>query len=102
IAPALGLNIVNESNAKKAEDPLSTLSEAVGSPPVRPVAVKVAPSATLTDWPKNQQASEGFSVLDNCELNDTNDEGGTVRCKRQDLNSEEIQNHLSAGKLVTR
>lgn len=93
---------MNESSAKKAEDLLSTLREAVGSLPVRPVAVKVAPSATLTDWLKNQQASEGFFVLDNCELSDTHEEGGTVRCKRQDLTSDEIQNHLSAGKLVTR
>ncbi|EOG4610072.1 TPA: recombination-associated protein RdgC [Pseudomonas aeruginosa] len=102
IAPALGLIIVNESSAKKAEDLLSTLREAVGSLPVRPIAVRVAPSATLTDWLKNQQASEGFFVLDNCELSDTHEEGGTVRCKRQDLTSDEIQNHLSAGKLVTR
>ncbi|MGV7910190.1 recombination-associated protein RdgC, partial [Mycobacterium kansasii] len=91
--PALGLIIVNESSAKKAEDLLSTLREAVGSLPVRPIAVKVAPSATLTDWLKNQQASEGFFVLDNCELSDTHEEGGTVRCKRQDLTSDEIQNH---------
>ncbi|CRQ78745.1 Recombination-associated protein RdgC [Pseudomonas aeruginosa] len=40
-------------------------------------------------------------MLDECELRDTHEDGGVVRCKRQDLTSEEIQLHLTAGKLVT-
>jgi recombination associated protein RdgC len=63
--------------------------------------VKIAPTATLTDWLKTQKAAEGFYVLDECELRDTHEDGGVVRCKRQDLTSEEIQLHLSTGKQVT-
>jgi recombination associated protein RdgC len=101
IAPKQGLVLVDSSSAKRAEDLLSTLREALGSLPVRPATVKLAPSATLTDWVKTQQAANDFYVLDECELRDTGEDGGTVRCKRQDLTSEEIQNHLTAGKLVT-
>jgi len=101
IAPKQGLILVDSASPKKAEDLLSTLREAIGSLPVRPVSVKIAPTATLTDWLKNQGAAEGFFVLDNCELSDTHEEGGSVRCKRQDLTSEEIQLHLSTGKQVT-
>jgi recombination associated protein RdgC len=101
IAPKQGLILVDSASPKKAEDLLSTLREAIGSLPVRPVSVKIAPTATLTDWLKNQCAAEGFFVLDNCELSDTHEEGGSVRCKRQDLTGEEIQLHLSSGKLVT-
>ncbi|MDF0729954.1 recombination-associated protein RdgC [Pseudomonas entomophila] len=101
IAPRLGLILVNSASAKRAEDLLSTLREVMGSLPVRPATVKIAPSATMTDWVKSQQAAEGFYVLDECELRDTAEDGGIVRCKRQDLTGEEIQLHLSTGKLVT-
>lgn len=92
---------VNTASAKRAEDLLSTLREVLGSLPVRPVTVKIAPSATMTDWVKSQQAAEGFYVLDSCELRDTAEDGGIVRCRRQDLTSEEVQNHLATGKVVT-
>ncbi|MBV2132803.1 recombination-associated protein RdgC [Pseudomonas sp. MAP12] len=102
IAPQQGLILVDASSPKKAEDLLSTLREALGSLPVRPLSVKVAPTATFTDWMKNQQASNGLQLLDECELRDTHEDGGIVRCKRQDLGSDEVQNHLAAGKLVTK
>ncbi|USS57232.1 MULTISPECIES: recombination-associated protein RdgC [Pseudomonas] len=101
IAPRLGVILVNSASAKRAEDLLSTLREVMGSLPVRPATVKIAPAATMTDWVKSQQAAEGFYVLDECELRDTAEDGGIVRCKRQDLTSEEIQLHLSTGKVVT-
>ncbi|EMN3634455.1 recombination-associated protein RdgC [Pseudomonas aeruginosa] len=101
IAPQQGLILVDSSSPKRAEDLLSTLREAIGSLPVRPLTVKIAPSATMTDWVKNQKANEGFSLLDDCELRDTHEDGGTVRCKRQDLTSDEIQQHLEVGKQVT-
>lgn len=101
IAPKQGLILVDSASAKRAEDLLSTLREAIGSLPVRPLTVKIAPSATLTDWVKTQQAAADFTVLDECELRDTHEDGGVVRCKRQDLTSDEIQLHMTAGKQVT-
>lgn len=102
IAPRLGLVVVNTSSANRAEDLLSTLREVLGSLPVRPVTVKISPSATMTDWVKTQKAPQDLYVLDSCELRDINEDGGTVRCTRQDLTSEEIQLHIGTGKLVTR
>lgn len=101
IMPKQGLILVDSASARKAEDLLSTLREAISSLPVRPLSVKIAPSATLTDWLKTQKAADEFYVLDECELRDTHEDGGVVRCKRQDLTSEEIQLHLSTGKQVT-
>lgn len=101
IAPRQGVILVNSASAKRAEDLLSTLREVMGSLPVRPATVKIAPVATMTDWVKSQQAAEGFYVLDECELRDTAEDGGIVRCKRQDLTGEEIQLHMSTGKVVT-
>lgn len=102
IDPERGLVLVDAFSPKKAEDLLSTLREAIGSLSVRPLSVKIAPSATLTDWLKRQQAAEGFHVLDRATLCDTHEDGGKIAATRQDLASEEIQLHLSAGKLATR
>ena len=96
-----GLVYVNSSSPARAEDLLSVLREVIGSLPVRPLAVKVSPVTTMTQWLKTEQSTPDFHVLDTCELSDTNEDGGTVRCKRQDLTSDEIQTHLNAGKLVT-
>ena len=101
IAPKQGLILVNASSPKRAEDLLSTLREVIGSLPVRPLAVKIAPSAVMTEWVKTQKAADNFFVLDECELRDTHEDGGIIRCKRQDLTSDEIQLHLSTGKVVT-
>lgn len=101
IAPRQGLILVNSASAKRAEDLLSTLREVMGSLPVRPVSVKIAPVATMTDWVKAQAPAADFHVLDECELRDQAEDGGIVRCKRQDLTGEEIQLHLSTGKVVT-
>ena len=101
IAPKLGLILVNSASPKRAEDLLSTLREVIGSLPVRPLTVKIAPTATMTDWVKTKKAAENFFVLDECELRDTHEDGGTVRCKGQDLTGDEAQMHLESGKQVT-
>ena len=94
--------IVDASSARQAEDLLSTMREVTGSLPVRPVSVKLAPTATFTEWVRSNAASNGLYLRDECELRDTHEDGGIVQCKRQDLAGEEVQNHLAAGKLVTK
>ena len=102
IMPAAGLILVDTSSPRAAEDLLSTLREVIGTLPVRPLTTKIAPVATMTDWVKVQKAADDFFVLDECELRDTHEDGGTVKCKRQDLTSSEIELHIATGKLVTK
>lgn len=96
-----GLILVNTSSANTAEDLLSTLREVIGTLPVRPLAVKVAPSASMTDWVKTEKAPEGFFLLDSAQLRDTHEDGGTIIARGQDLTSDEIKLHLSTGKVIT-
>lgn len=99
---ARGLLIVNAASPRVSEDLLSTLREVIGSLPVRPVAVKITPSAILTEWFKTQKPAPDFYVLDECELRDTHEDGGVVRCVRQDMTGDEVQLHLATGKQVTK
>ena len=97
-----GLILVDSASPARAEDLLSTLREAIGSLPVRPMAVKIAPSATMTDWVKQQTATNELHLLDRAELCDTHEDGGKISANRQDLTSDEIQQHLQVGKQVTK
>lgn len=96
------LIFVNTSSAIAAEALLSTLREVVGSLPVRPVTVKIAPTATFTDWVKNGQAAENFYLLNNCTLKDPDEDGGEINVKNQDLTSDEIKQLIGSGKVVTK
>ena len=102
ILPEAGLILVDASSPKVAEDLLSTLRDALGSLPVRPLGVKQAPTATMTDWVKAGDATHGLFILDQASLVDAGEEGGKVVATGQDLTSDEIQNHLGAGKLVSK
>ena len=96
-----GLILVNTSSANTAEDLLSTLREVIGTLPVRPFTVKISPSASMTDWVRDEKAAEDFFVLDSALLSDTHEDGGTITARGQDLTSEEIKLHLATGKIVT-
>lgn len=101
IMPAEGLIIVDTASAKQAEDLLSTLREAIGSLPVRPLSTALPITATLTDWIREQKPAQDFWISDDALLRDT-DEQGSITAKHQDLTSEEIQQHLAAGKCVAK
>lgn len=102
IMPAAGLILVDTGSPAAAEDLLSTLREVLGSLPVRPLTTKIAPTATMTDWVKVQKAADDFLVLDECEMRDTHENGGTVKVKHQDLTANEIEMHIATGKVVTK
>jgi len=102
INPRDGLILVDSATANKAEELISLLRETLGSLPVRPLKVRHAPAAVMTAWVEGTDRTPDFEPLDECELRDPGEEGGVVRCRRQDLSSDEIQGHLRAGKQVVR
>jgi recombination associated protein RdgC len=56
---------------------------------------------TLTEWLKDGDLPAGFSLGDSATLKAVLEDGGVLKSKKQDLVSDEIRNHLDAGKLVT-
>ncbi len=99
ICPREGWLLVDASSPKRAEDLCSHLRKALGSLPVVIPALKQAPASVMTDWLRGERHLEtGFELGDECELRDTGEEGGVVRCRKQNLEGEEINVHLDAGK----
>lgn len=99
---AKSLVIVDSASAKKAEDALALLRKSLGSLPVTPLALENPIEQTLTLWVRDSEAPAGFVVQDEAELKALLEDGGIVRCKKQDLASDEITAHLTAGKVVTK
>jgi recombination associated protein RdgC len=98
----LGWLMVDAASEKQAEDVVTLLRETLESLPARLPNPRQAPSAVMTDWLLADSAPADFMAGDACELRDADDDAGVVRCRGQDLGSEEILNHLRARKLVTK
>jgi len=101
ICPDLDLIMVNSSNYNKADELLNLLREALGSLPIKLLTTKNSPNVQMTNWLQNQQINHDFSLLDECQLQATDESASIVSCKRQDLCSDEVSRHLEAGKIVT-
>ncbi len=97
-----GWLVVDAASEKQAEETVSFLRLTLESLPAKPPAPREPPAGILTGWLLSGSAPADFSAADACELRDPEDSASVIRCKGQDLASEEILNHLRAGKEVVK
>jgi len=96
-----GWLIVDTSSRKAAEGVLTQLREALGSFPAVPLAPEEGPRVLLTDWLANGNLPAGLALGDEVELRDpASTHGAIAKCRRQDLDGEEVKEHLRNGKQV--
>ncbi|MCU7879288.1 MAG: recombination-associated protein RdgC [Candidatus Thiodiazotropha sp. (ex Lucinoma aequizonata)] len=97
-----GWILVDAASVNKAEVLVTLLRETLGSLPVKPLEVELAPTYVMTEWLKRPEQYRDFRLLDSCELKDRSDEASVLRCKGQDLSADEMMAHIDAGKEVVK
>lgn len=102
IDPEADMLYVDASSTRKAEELISLLRKTLGSLPVVPIQLKNQADVVMTDWLNEGNIPANFSLEDEAELCSALEGGGIIRCKQQDLLSDEIKNHLAADKFVTK
>ncbi|MDE9532323.1 recombination-associated protein RdgC [Xenorhabdus bovienii] len=94
--------VVDANSAKRAEDALALLRKTLGSLPVTPMMLANPIELTLTDWVSKNELPKEFMLQDEAELKAILEAGGVIRCKHQDLITDEIATHIESGKYVTK
>jgi len=102
IDPESDMLYVDASSARKAEELISLLRKTLGSLPVVPIQLKNQADVVMTDWLVEGNIPANFKLEDEAELCSALEGGGIIRCKQQDLLSDEIKNHLASDKFVTK
>lgn len=94
--------IVDTSSFKQAEDLLALLRKEIGSLAVTPLSCETPLEKTMTDWVRNKQYHPPLLLGNEIELKDALEDNQIVRCKNQEMDSNEIFVHIDAGKLVSK
>ncbi len=102
LSPDNDLIAVDAGSAKKAEEVIALLRKSLGSLPVSPIKLANQADVTMTDWLNEQAIPAQFELGEEAELRSALEGGGIIRCKEQDLFSDEIKVHLEADKFVTK
>lgn len=94
--------IIGTASINKAEILISRLREALPPLPATPPRTRIAATTAMTEWVLTGKMPSNFALDAECELKDALKEGVVIRCSGMDLATEEIRQHLSNGKKVTR
>lgn len=97
-----GWLVINTSTPSAAEDFVSQIREALGSFPAMPLTSEESPRMLMTEWVAIGDLPAPLTLGDECELRDPVEQGAIVRCKRQELESDEVREHLNSGKQIFR
>jgi len=96
-----GWLVLDTSSRKSAENALTQIREALGSFPAVPLAPEEGPRVLMTDWLASGELPAGLALGDECELRDPASATGAIaKCRRQDLDADEVKEHLRNGKQV--
>ncbi len=92
--------VIDSASRAKAEEFIILLRKSLGSLKVVPVTLKKNVAQVLTKWLLHDDVPTDFTIDDQCELRDPEHEKNIVRVVNQSLYSQEVLNHLTAGKQV--
>ena len=102
LAPKAGLLMVDAGSASKADQVVTLLVKSLdGLAPMR-VHTAESPAAAMAAWLLEGSAPAPFTIDRECELKSADEMKSVVRYARHPLDTDEVRQHIGAGKLPTR
>ncbi|HEX5338266.1 MAG TPA: recombination-associated protein RdgC, partial [Gallionella sp.] len=96
------LLVIDAASLAKADELVEMLVKAVDGISFSLIKTNTSPTSAMTSWLAGQDFPGGFTIDRDCELRGTGEERATVRYVRHALEVDEINNHINAGKEVTK
>lgn len=94
--------VVDAASSQRADDAVEQLKLSLGDLPLSLLKTKLAPATAMTQWLADGAAPDSFTIDRDCELRAVAEERAAVRYVRHNLDSDDVRNHIVAGKTVTR
>ncbi|MGR9108087.1 MAG: recombination-associated protein RdgC [Gammaproteobacteria bacterium] len=98
IDPKGGWLVVDSGSSSTTDEFTALLRRSLGTLAIAPPKTRENPVSVMTRWLSEKESPPEITLENECELRAVDKEKNTVRCKGQDLFSEEIRAHLDAGK----
>ena len=102
INPAERLLVIDAASQGKADEVLTCLAKSMEGLGAMLIQTTISPVAAMSDWLLSQEPPAGFSIDRECELKANDDSKAVVRYSRHALDIEEVQQHITRGKVPTR
>lgn len=100
IDPVGGWLVVDAASSGKADEVIEQLKLTLGELPLTLFKTVQAPGTAMTTWLSLGEVAGPFSIDQDCELRVVGDAGGSVRYVRHPLDADEINQHISRGKVA--
>jgi len=94
--------VLDAGSQAKADEVLTCLVKAIEGFAVTLIHTQASPAASMAHWLGSKEAPPGFSVDRECELKAADESKAVVRYTRHPLDTDEVSQHIAAGKVPTR
>lgn len=96
------LLMLDAGSQAKADEVITMLVKSFAGLGLRLIHTQMSPQSAMAAWLLEQEPPSGFSVDRECELKAADESKAVVRYVRHALDTDEVKQHVAAGKLPTR
>ncbi len=94
IDPENGWLLIDTASRPRAEELTVLLRETLGSLEITNPETEHSPAGAMSRWLFNSTPPAGFTLDDECEIRESDEPGGTIRCKNIDITQGAVRKHL--------
>ncbi len=102
VDPVAHLLALDAGSQAKADEVVTMLVKTFAGVSLTLLNTHMSPQSAMASWLTSQDAPAGFSVDRECELKAADESKSVVRYVRHPLDTDEVKQHVEAGKLPTR